>query len=36
MIMVGSLYAFLGLVGYWRYGDDVAGSITYNLDDTHT
>lgn len=36
MIIVGCMYGYLGMVGYWRYGNDVGGSITYNLDDTHT
>lgn len=35
MMLVGALYAFLGMVGYWRYGNDVSGSITFNLDDSH-
>lgn len=32
MIVVISLYASLGFFGYVRYGDEVKGSVTLNLD----
>lgn len=31
MSCVTILYAVVGLLGYWKYGDDIKGSITLNL-----
>lgn len=31
MFFVVILYVGLGMVGYWRYGDDVKPSITLNF-----
>lgn len=32
MIIVAALYTAVGFFGYLKYGDNVAGSITLNLD----
>lgn len=31
MTLVVSMYAIIGFFGYWKYGENVAGSITLNL-----
>lgn len=31
MIFVTGIYVVVGLVGYWKYGNDVEGSLTLNL-----
>ncbi|XP_050315799.1 proton-coupled amino acid transporter-like protein CG1139 [Anthonomus grandis grandis] len=31
MFMVTCLYLIIGVLGYWKYGDDVQGSVTLNL-----
>lgn len=31
MLFVTSLYAFVGFMGYWQYGEDTNGLITLNL-----
>lgn len=31
MVVIGSLFLLVGSVGYVKFGDDVAGSITLNL-----
>lgn len=32
MIVVGTIYGTLGFMGYWRFGEEVMGMITDNLD----
>lgn len=31
MVLVSTIYVALGTIGYWRYGEDTAGSLTLNL-----
>lgn len=35
MVTVVVLYALIGFLGYVAYGEDVAASVTLNLDDKH-
>lgn len=32
MVIATSVYLSIGILGYWRYGEDTLGSITLNLD----
>lgn len=31
MILIASLFIAIGFVGYWKYGESVAGTLTLNL-----
>lgn len=31
MTVVLGLYIFLGLFGYWKYGEEAKGSVTLNI-----
>jgi proton-coupled amino acid transporter len=31
MMFVASLYILVGILGYWKYGDDVESSVFLNL-----
>lgn len=35
MVLIGAIYAAVGMLGYWRYGDLVEASITMNLDGSY-
>ena len=32
MVIASIIYIAIGILGYWRYGEDTLGSITLNLD----
>jgi proton-coupled amino acid transporter len=31
MVFVSSIYIIVGLIGYWKYGEETQGSLTLNL-----
>lgn len=31
IVVVIISYVFFGVMGYWKYGDEIAGSVTLNL-----
>lgn len=31
IVIVTSLFILIGFIGYWRWGDEVKGSVTLNL-----
>lgn len=34
MVIVGSIFITVGFLGYLKWGEEVAGSLTLNLDST--
>jgi solute carrier family 36 (proton-coupled amino acid transporter) len=34
MVIASTVYVAIGILGYWRYGEDTLGSITLNLEKT--